>query len=135
MTGPLTDLLERINRSFPSEGQEDEEEQGVDLQSIGDSVQSALAFLGNAATQFSAYRRTKILEEYNKDFVSFSEEVEPALRAAAPLLFVQSRPRITWARWRLFERLKEKARMFFQGPPCKGNHYYTERHGTERRIP
>ena len=43
--GPLTDLLERINRSVPSEGQEDEEEQGVDLQSIGDSVQSALAFL------------------------------------------------------------------------------------------
>ena len=71
--GPLTDLLERINRSVPSEGQEDEEEQGVDLQSIGDSVQSALAFLGNAATQFSAYRRTKILEEYNKDLVSFSE--------------------------------------------------------------
>ena len=63
----------------------------MDLQSIGDSVQSALAFLGNAATQFSAYRRTKILEEYNnKDLVSFSEEVEPALRAAAPLLFGQS---------------------------------------------
>ena len=36
--GPLTDLLERINRSVPSEGQEDEEEQGVDLQLIGDSV-------------------------------------------------------------------------------------------------
>ena len=52
--GPLTDLLERINRSVPSEGQEDEEEQGVDFQSIGDSVQSTLAFLGNAATQFSA---------------------------------------------------------------------------------
>ena len=81
--GPLTDLLERINRSVPSEGQEDEEEQGVDLQSIGDSVQSALAFLGNAATQFSAYRRTKILEEYNKDLVSFSEEVEPCSSAGS----------------------------------------------------
>ena len=97
----------RVNRSIPSEGQEDEEEQGVDLQSIGDSVQSALAFLGNAATQFSAYRRTKILEEYNKDLVSFSEEVEPALRVAAHCYLdspLQSRPRITWARWRLFER-------------------------------
>ena len=62
----------------------------MDLQLIGDSVQSALAFLGNAATQFLAYRRTKILEEYNKDLVSFSEEVEPDLRAAAPLLFAQS---------------------------------------------
>ena len=105
--GPLTDLLERINRSVPSEGQEDEEEQGMDLQLIEDSVQSALAFLGNAATQFSAYRRTKIQEEYNKDLVSFSEEIESDLRAAAPLLFgqsLQNRPQITWARWRLFER-------------------------------
>ena len=40
----------KINRYVPSEGQEDEEEQGVDLQSIEDSFQSALAFLGNAAT-------------------------------------------------------------------------------------
>ena len=87
VVGYLTNLLERINRSIPSEGQEDEEDQGLDLQVVEDSVQSALAFLGNAATQFS---RMKILEEYNKDLVSFSEEVEPDLRAAAPLLFGQS---------------------------------------------
>ena len=62
----------------------------MDLQLIEDSVQSALAFLWNAATQFLAYGRTKILEEYNKDLVSFSEEVEPDLQAAAPLLFGQS---------------------------------------------
>ena len=61
VVGPLTDLRERISRSVPSEGQEDEEDQGLDLQVVEDSVQSALAFLGNAATQFSTYRRTKIL--------------------------------------------------------------------------
>ena len=61
VVGPLTDLRERISRSVPSEGQEDEEDQGLDLQVVEDSVQSALAFLGNAATQFSACRRTKIL--------------------------------------------------------------------------
>ena len=66
--GPLTDLLEKISESSPADS---EEEQGVDLQMVEDSVQTALVFLGNAATQFSAYRRTKILEEYNKDLVSF----------------------------------------------------------------
>ena len=49
---PLTDLLEKISWSIPLEGQK--EDQGLDLQLIEDSVQSALAFLGNAATQFSA---------------------------------------------------------------------------------
>ena len=82
--GPLTDLMERMA------GTPEEEDQGIDLQVVEDAVHSALAFLGNAATQFSTYRRTKILEEYNKDLVSFSEEMEPDLRAAAPLLFGSS---------------------------------------------
>ena len=51
----------------------------LDLQVVKDSIQSALAFLGNAATQFSAYRRTKILEECNKDLMSFSEEISGQL--------------------------------------------------------
>ena len=79
--GPLTDLLEKMGNS------EDGNEETLDFQVVEDTIQSALAFLGNAATQFSIYRRTKILEEYNKELVSFSEELEPELRAAAPLLF------------------------------------------------
>ena len=71
--GPLTALLKKISEPSPTDG--GEEEQGVDLQLVEDSIQSALAFLGNVATQFSAYRRTKILEEYNKDLMSFSEEM------------------------------------------------------------
>ena len=78
---PLTDLLEKMGNS------EDGNEETLDFQVVEDTIQSALAFLGNAATQFSIYRRTKILEEYNKELVSFSEELEPELRAAAPLLF------------------------------------------------
>ena len=122
VVGPLTDLLERINRSVPSEGQEDEEEQGVDLQSIGNSVQSALAFLGNAATQFSAYRRTKILEVYNKDLVSFSEEVEPALRAAAPLLFGQSFTKQAadhLGQVEALRKVKGKGKKVFSRPPLQ----------------
>ena len=83
--GPLTDLMERMAGTS-----EEEDHAGIDLQVVEDAVHSALAFLGNAATQFSTYRRTKILEEYNKDLVSFSEEMEPELRAAAPLLFGSS---------------------------------------------
>ena len=120
--GPLTDLRERISRSVSSEGQEDEEDQGLDLQVVEDSVQSALAFLGNAATQFSAYRRTKILEEYNKDLVSFSEEVEPDLRAAAPLLFGQSFTKQAadhLGQVEALRKVKGKGKRFFQGPPAK----------------
>lgn len=54
---------------------EDGEEQTLDFQVVEDTVQSALAFLGNVATQFSVYRRMKILAEYNKELVSFSEEL------------------------------------------------------------
>ena len=120
--GPLTDLLERISRSVPSEGQEDEEDQGLDLQVVEDSVQSALAFLGNAATQFSAYRRTKILEEYNKDLVSFSEEVEPDLRAAAPLLFGQSFTKQAadhLGQVEALRKVKGKGKKVFSRPPLQ----------------
>lgn len=89
------DLLEKIAVEGSSEGQE-----GLDLQMIEDAMQTALAFLGNTAMQFSAYRRTKILKEYNKDLVSFFEEQEPELRCAAPLLFGKARakPRKVFSR-------------------------------------
>ena len=48
VVGLLTDLLEKISKSSPTYG---EEEEGIDLQLVEDSVQSALAFLENAATQ------------------------------------------------------------------------------------
>ena len=49
----------------------------LDIQVVEDTIRSVLAFLHIAATQFSVYRRTKILEEYNKELVSFAEELEP----------------------------------------------------------
>ena len=118
--GPLTNLLERINKSVPLEGQQDEEELGVVLQLIENSVQSALAFLGNAATQLSAYRRTKIQEEYNKDLVSFSEEVETDLRAAAPLLFRQSfQAADHLGQVEALQKVKGKGKKVFSRPPLQ----------------
>ena len=99
----------------------EEEDQGIDLQVVEDAVHSALAFLGNAATQFSTYRRTKILEEYNKDLVSFSEEMEPELRAAAPLLFGSSFTKQAADHLGQVEALRKvKGKNFFRGPLCKG---------------
>ena len=118
--GPLTHLLEKISESSPSDG--GVEEQGVDLQVVEDSIQSALAFLGNAATQFSAYRRTKILEEYNKDLVSFSEEMEPDLRTAAPLLFGQSFTKQAadhLGQVEALRKVKGKGKKVFSRPPLQ----------------
>ena len=114
--GPLTDLLEKMGSD------NGEEEQSLDFQVVEDSVQSAVAFLGNAATQFSMYRRTKILEEYNKELVSFAEELEPDLRAAAPLLFGQSFTKQAadhLAQVEALRKVKGKGKKVFSRPPCK----------------
>ena len=79
--GLLTDLLERM--AAAGEASED----SLDLQVVEEAVQSALVLLGNAGTQFSVYRQTKVLEEFNKDLISFAEEKEPELRGATPHLF------------------------------------------------
>ena len=79
-----------------------------------------MAFLGNAATQFSVYRRTKILEEYNKELVSFSEELEPELRAAAPLLFGPSFTKQAadhLGQVEALRKVKGKGKKVFSSPP------------------
>ena len=114
--GPLTDLLEKMGNS------EDGNEETLDFQVVEDTIQSALAFLGNAATQFSIYRRTKILEEYNKELVSFSEELEPELRAAAPLLFGPSFTKQAADHLGQVEALKKvkgKGKKVFTRPPLQ----------------
>ena len=79
--GPLTDLLEKMAACGNSS------EDSLDLQVVEDAVQSALVLLGNACTQLSVYHHTKILEDFNKDLISFAEENKPELRGAALHLF------------------------------------------------
>ena len=116
---PLTDLLENMGNS------EDGDEETLDFQVVEDTIQSALAFLGNAATQFSIYRRTKILEEYNKELVSFSEELEPELQAAAPLLFGPSFTKQAADHLGQVEaprKVKGKGKKVFSRSPCRDSH-------------
>ena len=57
VVGPLTDLLEKISKSSPNDG---EEEQGVDLQLVEDLFNQTLPFWG---MQLSGFLVLKILEE------------------------------------------------------------------------
>jgi len=60
--GPLSQLLEAVNDPNPP----------VLMDQIGDSM--TITLLANASINLSLMRRTKVLEEYNKEFVAFAAE-------------------------------------------------------------
>ena len=69
------------------------------------------------------YRLTKVLENFNKDLISFAEEKEPELRGAALHLFGSAFTKQVAEHLELVETLqiaKGKTKKIFQGPPCKG---------------
>lgn len=75
--GPLTELLEKLNS----------EETELTAEEVGYAMESAITLLGNASSQISGLRRQKVLEEYNKDLLSFAKEREATFIRAAPQLF------------------------------------------------
>ena len=75
--GPLTHLLDKLNS----------EEAEIDADEVGYAVESAITLIGNASSQMSILRRQKILEEYNKDLLSFAQDREEEFTKAAPQLF------------------------------------------------
>ena len=114
--GPLTSLLEKMASSGESS------DDAMDLQIVEDAVQSALVLLGNATTQFSLYRRTKVLEDFNKDLISFAEEKEPELRTAAPQLFGSAFTKQAAEHLEQVETLrkaKAKGKKVFSRPPLQ----------------
>ena len=87
------------------------------LQIVEDAVLSALVLLGNASRQFSLYCRTKVLEDFNKDLISFAEEKEPELRTAAPQLFGSAFTKQAADHLEQMERsAKSKRKKVFPGP-------------------
>ena len=121
--GPLTDILEKIS-SCGEAAEKDPNDKGaaLDLQLVEDAVQTALVLLGNAATQFSIFRRTKVLEDFNKELVSFAEEQEPQLREAAPQLFGSAFTKQAADHLEQVETLRKakgKAKKVFQRPPLQ----------------
>jgi len=80
---PLTSILEL----FHSETEEISSEQ------VANAVESAVTLLGNASCHISELRRTKVLEEYNKELVTWAQDREAVFLKAAPQLFGSEFPK------------------------------------------
>ena len=79
--GPLSDLLDKVNNSTE-----------LSVEDMEGAVKAALTFIGNASSQCTTLHRTGILEEYNKDLVSFSQESGKLFASATNTLFEPSFP-------------------------------------------
>ena len=75
--GPLSQLLEAINNEDPQ----------ISMDQIGEAVETALILLANASLHISEVRRTKVLEEYNKELLPFATAKECDWASGAPRLF------------------------------------------------
>ena len=74
---PQTSILELFNL--------DAEE--IQSEVVAKAVESAVVLLGNASSHISNLRRTKVLEEYNKDLVTWAQDREGEFLKAALQLF------------------------------------------------
>jgi len=61
----------------------------IGLDDVAGAIKAALTLLGNTSAQCSILQRTKILEEYNKQLLSFCNDREAEFKATAPQLFGQ----------------------------------------------
>ena len=75
--GPLSQLLEAVN----------DPNSDVTMDQIGDAVETAITLIANASNKTSLMRRTRVLEEYNKELVTFASAGERDWTSAAPRLF------------------------------------------------
>ena len=75
--GPLSQLLEAINNEDPQ----------ISMDQIGEAVETALTLLANASLHISEVRRTKVLEEYNKELLPFATAKKHDWASGAPRLF------------------------------------------------
>ena len=65
VVGPLVGLLVNINKENP-----------IVVEDVEAVVKAALTFMGNASSQCNNEQRTISLEEYNKDFLSFGQDLD-----------------------------------------------------------
>ena len=77
--GPLSGLIDGINKGTE-----------VTVDDVEGAVKAALTFLGNASSQCTSLRRVGILEEYNKDLISFCQESQDLFASTSGMLFGSS---------------------------------------------
>jgi len=74
---PLTSILELFNLDVDE----------IQSEVVAKAVESAVVLLGNTPSHIPNLRRTKVLEEYNKDLVTWAQDREGEFLKAAPQLF------------------------------------------------
>ena len=74
-TGHLVEIIETINTG-----------KQLSIDDVEEHVKTALSLLGNASSQLSTLRRVKVVEEYDKDLMSFCQNFKD-YQAEAPDLF------------------------------------------------
>ena len=80
---PLSSLLDALNA----------DEVDISVDQMAGAVETALTLLGNASVQLSNLRRTKVLEEYDKNLLALVDGKETEFAAEAPMLFGESFPK------------------------------------------
>ena len=81
--GPISEALEQLNIASNNESAKIE----LDLEKLGSALEAALTFLGNASTQTSSHRHVKLMEDVNKELVTYTTEQEEHFIAQVPMLF------------------------------------------------
>ena len=79
---PLTEVIELFNS-----GAEE-----LSSEQIAKAVETAITLLGNASCQMSAMRRTRVLQEYNRELVEWAQRREN-FNSEAPALFGPNFPK------------------------------------------
>ena len=119
--GPLSGLLEKVNTGTE-----------ISIEDMEGAVKAALTFIGNASSQCTSLRRTGILEEYNKDLVSFGQESAELFASATNTLFGPSFPEKAAEHIKQLQTLRQargsvsKSNQVFSKAPSHG---YTQRGG------
>ena len=81
---PLSEALEMVH---PVDGDSDQVE--LDMEKLVTALETSLAFKGNASCQTLNLQRQKIMEDINKDLISYTAEQEEHFTAQALMLFGQ----------------------------------------------
>ena len=127
--GPLSQLLDGAHSGSQ-----------LTIDDMEDAVKAALTFLGNASSQCISLRRVGILEEYNKDLVSFSQESTDLFASATNTLFGPSFPEKASEHLKQLQTLRQargKANQPFSRAPSHmgaqrgGKSYSLQRRGSQ----
>jgi len=114
-------------------------EPNLSLDQIGDAVETAIALLANALNKTTLMRRSRVLEEYNKELVPFATAQERDWTSAAPRLFGPTFLKDAadyLQQLQLVRKVKSKpTQVFGQGPPSSHQgEAEDQRHGSSHHT-